>query len=209
MKIRINSIKKENSSINLQLISLHKIISSHQGNIAVKILSILVVAVITSVLVLVLVKTGIISVKGEHEPVEVLNMEFLPLRNVGNIDVKEFSFCQSVDETFNCIAKSSFNFGEQVHFKYLVESAVFDGQVMVVKNYRIKSPSGQLLLDADSKDNFYVDVRSRKPAETITFKDYFTLLGTGETGEYTLELIIENPLIQKKATVVKKFEVVE
>ena len=184
------------------------ILNSHKGNLAIKILSILVVAVITSILVLISVRTGIISVKAEHEPAEVLNMEFLPLRNSGNIDIKEFSFCSTVDEQFNCDPKTSFNFGGQVHFKYAVESTVLDGQVMVVKNYRIKSPSGQLLLDADSRDNFYVDVRSQKTTETVTFKDYFTLLGVSETGEYTLELIIENQLIGKRATLVKKFEVV-
>ena len=177
------------------------------GNVALKILSILVIAVITSILVLISVRTGIISVKAEHEPVDVLNVRFLPLQNSGNIGIKEFSFCASVDEQFNCLPKNRFNFGEEVHFKYVIESTVFDGQVMIVKNYRVRSPSGQLLLDAESKDNFYVDVRSEKRTETVTFKDYFTILGVGESGDYALELIIENPLLDKKTTLTEKFEV--
>ena len=183
--------------------------NNHKANVAVRVLSIFVVIVITSLLVLILVRTGIISVKAEYEPVDVLNTEFLPIRDSGTINLKEFSFCQSIDAEFNCLRKGEFTFGDEVHFKFVIESTVFQNQVMIVKNYRIKSPSGQLLLDANSKDNFYVDVQSDKETETIAFKDYFTLLGAGETGTYTLELIIENPLISKQTTLIETFEVVE
>ena len=45
--------------------------------------------------------------------------------------------------------------------------------------------------------------------ELITFKDYFTLGERSDTGEYTLELVLENPLLQKKMTATKKFMVEE
>jgi hypothetical protein len=178
-----------------------------KANLAVKVLSFLVVVIVTSALVLILVKTGIVSVKAEHEPVQVLNKEFLPSRNSGHLNIREFSFCNFIDDDFNCDIKESFNFGDDVYFKYVVDSTVFDNQVLVVKNYRVRSPSGQLLLDADSKDNFYVDIRSEKRDELVSFKDFFTLLGSGETGFYSLELIIENPLIEKRAVLSEKFEV--
>jgi hypothetical protein len=178
-----------------------------KANVAIKVLSILVIVIVTSALVLVLVRTGVVSVKAEHEPVNVLNTEFIPARNVGHLNIREFSFCSFVDDDFNCDVKNSFNFGDEVHFKYIVDSTIFDSQLLVAKNYRIKGPSGELLLDAESKDNFYVDIRSEKKSELISFKDFFTLLGDGDVGVYTIELIIENPLIEKRATLTEKFEV--
>src|SRR3989344_3441299 len=105
--------KKNKSGTNIRVISR----VSSKGNLAIRILSILIVAIITSFLVLILVKHGIISVKAEYEPVNVLNTQFLPLQSYGTVDVTEFSFCSFVDEQFNCIPKDSFAFGEQVHFR--------------------------------------------------------------------------------------------
>ncbi len=180
---------------------------SNKGNIAVRILSILVVAIITSALVLILVQAGLISVKAEYEPVEVLNVQFLPLRNYGYLEIKDFSFCSQIDDNFNCQQQRQFKFGDNVYFKYQAETTALNGQVMIVKNYRIKNPSGKLLLDASSNNNFYVNERSPSPSKTITFKDFFTLVGQGETGGYTLELILENPLIEQKTILTQEFEV--
>lgn len=180
-----------------------------QGKALIELLVILVVMVITSSVVLILVNAGVISVKAEHEPVSVLNAEFIPVGRAGHLAVKEFSFCETIDDNYICInEKNRFTFNDEVYFKFILETSTFDGEVLVIKNYRLRSPSGELLIDVDAKDNFFFELKSSKQTELITFKDFFIILNDGETGEYTLELVLENPLIDKRTTLVKKFEVV-
>ena len=179
-----------------------------KGSVIIELLIILAVMAITSAVVLLLINSGVISLRTDYEPVQVLNTEFIPVGRAGHLAVREFSFCEGIDDQYICInQRDRFSFGEEIHFKFLLETSTADGQVLVVKNYKVKGPSGELLLDADAKDNFYFEIKSKKKLEIITFKDFFVLLGDGERGEYTLELLLENPLIDKRTTLVKKFVV--
>lgn len=180
-----------------------------KGNAMIELLVVLVVVVITSAVVLVLISSGIISVKAENEDVSLLNTEFIPFGQEGYLAVQNFQFCDSVNVEYQCLnQKDSFVLGEEVHFLFTVESSTHNGDVIIVENYRIKGPLGQLLLDVDAENDFYFDIKSGKATELISFKDYFVVGSSLPSGIYTLELVLENPLIQKKATVVKEFEMV-
>jgi hypothetical protein len=79
----------------------------------------------------------------------------------------------------------------------------------LVENYRIRNPYGEIILDVDQKNNLHFDVSSKERVEMVTFKDYFKLGNDLPLGEYTLELVIENPLLDKKVVRSEKFVVVQ
>ena len=166
------------------------------AKIEVQILVFLIIIVLTSASVLSLIYFGIISPK-ESSGEGVLNTEFVPLGREGYLAVKDFKFCEYVDEKYRCKAKEVFSKGDKVNFAFALESTVQNGVVMIVENYRVKSPSGKVLLEAEDKDNFNYEMNSSKPIESVVFKDYFVLV-EDEKGEYSLELVLENPLIGKK-----------
>ena len=177
-----------------------------QAKIAVEILIILIVILSSSAVVLYLATEGIIPVKGQTQK-SMLNTEFLPHVRDGSIALKDFSFCEDVDKEFNCLSETEdFDFGDEVHFRYVIETATYNGEIKVIKNYRIKAPDGSVIIDAEGDDNFHFDVFSNERKELITFADYF-IINDGPSGEYTLELILENPLLAKKTTLSKRFEV--
>ena len=177
-----------------------------EGKIATQILIMLVVVVLTSAAVFSLVQYGVIKVK-EVEGAQVLNTEFIPYMREGYLAIKEFKFCEDVDENYGCVGeKEDFELGGRIYFRFVIESSIVDGEVMLVENYQLKGPTGEMLLEVDEKNNYYFEVESKKKTELVFFKDYF-IVGAGlEEGEYTLELLMENPLLNKKTTLVKKFE---
>jgi len=183
---------------------------NERGGIAIEVLVMLIVVVVTSAIVLVLVQTGTIAVKAESQDVSLLNTEFIPHGRAGSLVIKEFQFCSFIDEQYNCeFATNDFILGDEVHFLFTVESSVHDGNVMLVENYRVRGPHGNLLLDVDEKNNFHFDLISNDKKELITIADYFTVGGDLEAGEYTLELVLENPLLDKRATLSKTFTMEE
>lgn len=179
------------------------------GNAAIELLVMLVIIVITSGVILYLVHSGIIAVKAEHEEVPILNAEFIPFVREGYLTVKDFRFCSSIDEQYNCLPEQQFSFGEKIYFTFVVESSVYNGEVLIVENYRIKGSDGRVLLDVDEKNNFHFDINSRNKHELIKFKDYFVVNRSWPSGMYTLELVIKNPLLDKTATLTQDFAVVE
>jgi len=180
-----------------------------KGKIVTGILMILVIVVITSAVILLLVKSGVIEVE-EKEEVSVLDMGFIPYVREGFLAVKDFKFCGYVDEGYGCLGEGEeFYLGEEVHFKFIVESSTYGGDIMLVENYRVKGPTGEVLLEVDEKNNFYFDVKSKERKELITFKDYFAVGMDLAEGEYSLELLIENPLLNKKTKLIEKFSLVE
>tara|TARA_Y100000310_G_scaffold296736_1_gene329229 strand:+ start:93 stop:656 length:564 start_codon:yes stop_codon:yes gene_type:complete len=177
-----------------------------RGGIAIEILIMLVVVVVTSAIIFLLVSKGVVSVKADAEQEPLLNTEFIPAGRSGSLAIKEFSFCSFVRDDYQCIGKSkNFPAGKEIYFVFVVESSPHNGQVILVENYRLKDPSGRLLLDVDQKNDFNFEIKSREQKELIAFKDYFILNTEAEKGEYTLELVMENPLLDKKATTVKTF----
>ena len=180
---------------------------NNKGKVIVELLVMLVVIVITSALILYLVQSGTITVKAENNQVSVLNTEFIPMGRGGFLAIKDFKFCNFVDLNYNCIGETeNFFLGSEVYFLFVVETTTVNGQIMVVENYRIKGPNGELLLDVDEKNNFNFDITSNERKESVTFKDFFVVGSDLSAGEYTLELIINNPLLNKKTTSVNKFQ---
>ena len=183
---------------------------STRGGIITQLLVLLIVIVFTSAVLLLLLKTNVLQISTETPQEPILNMEFIPIQRSGFLAVKEFEFCTVIYDDYNCIfPKEFFSPGDEVHFRFVVETSTYNGDVLLIENYRIKSPTGEVMLEIDEKDNFHFDLTSKGEKELITFKDYFTLGERSDTGEYTLELVLENPLLQKKMTATKKFMVEE
>ena len=177
-----------------------------KGKVATELLIMLITVVVTRAIIFLLVQAGVLTVKMEAEQTSVLNTEFIPMGREGSLAVKDFKFCGFVDSDYNCIAESEeFYLGSEIHFIFIIESSTSNGDITVVENYRIKGPEGNILLDVDERNNFNFDIISKEKQELITFKDFFVVGEELVEGEYTLELFIENPLLNKKTTLVKKF----
>lgn len=174
----------------------------------IEFLLILVAVVLTSAVVLFLVQKGIVNVKADTSQQPLLNTEFIPFAREGTLAIKEFQFCQYVDEQYQCLEpKQTFARGEEVHFRFVVESTTSNGAVKIAENYRITSPSGQVILEANTENNFDYDTTSSQTKESLVFKDYFTLGFGLPSGTYNLDLILENPYLIKQVTYTKTFVV--
>lgn len=170
----------------------------------------LIVIVVTSAAMLLLVKFNIITLKTDGAQEPVLNAEFIPYAREGTLVIKEFSFCRSVDDAYNCLGGGAvFIFDEPVYYRFGVESSTFNGDIKIVKNYRIKGPTGEVLLEVGNDQQYQFDVSSNNDKETVLFKDYFVIPSGLPAGEYTLELVVENPLLTKTTTLAQKFVVGE
>ncbi len=176
-----------------------------RGKIAIQVLVILIVIVLTSAVMLVLVKSGVLGVKDSSD--EVLDTEFIPYGKGGSLAIKDFKFCGFVDDSYNCIGEGNkFALGDAVYFTFIVDSSTYDGDIKLVENYRVKDPNGKVVLEVDTKNDFYVNWKTNKASEKITFKDYFTIGTEDSAGKYTFELLISNSLLGKNAKLVKEFE---
>ncbi len=175
-----------------------------EHDMIMELLVLFVVVILTSGVLLLLVHTGVITVKAQ-EDVPVLNTEFIPLSREGALVVKDFSFCRSVEGT-NCLNPAGYFVpGEEIHFTYTVETSATEGQVMLVQNYRVKDPSGVPFIEARQEDNYYMEKNDAGDTEEISLADYFIIHPGSEEGEYTVELVLENPLLNKKVTVSRTF----
>ena len=171
---------------------------------------VLVTIVFTSAVVLILVQADIINVKGQADSPPILNTEFIPLGREGYLGIKEFQFCESIGDKYNCLnERNQFYVPSGIYFRFEVETTPFNNQIMLVENYRIKDANGNVLLEAEDKNNLNFDMRTGKEKESVYFKDRVFIEEGDALGIYTLELIITNPLLDKKVTLVKQFEVVE
>ncbi len=181
-----------------------------RGRIEIELFIVLITMVVTSAVILLLVKAGTIEVKEEVVTEPVLNAEFLPVGKEGFLAVKDFAFCSFVDEDLNCLGRQeAFGKTENVYIRLVVESSVTDGQVLLLRNHRITNPLGEVVLQAEQKDAYALELQSSKNTESIIVADFFVLGTEAVPGEYTLDLILENPLLNKKVTLTKKFMVVE
>jgi len=170
-----------------------------------QILALMILVVLTSAVVLLLVQTGIVSVKADMDDVPILNTEFIPIERSGELVINEIVFCSLVDEMLSCINPlDDFGQGDHFYIHTTVQSSPQNGQIMLVRNYRLVGPEGFSLMEFDAKDNYYFELAS-KEKETITFADYVATLPDFDDGEYTLDITIENPLLNKKIITTKKF----
>ncbi len=181
-----------------------------KGKIEIEVFMVLITMVFTSAIILLLVYSGTITVKEDVSAEPVLNTEFLPVGREGFLAVKEFSFCSYVDENLDCLsAQQQFSALENVYVRFVVESSTFDNQVLLLRNYRIMNPSGNVVLEAEHKNVYNFEATSTKDTEETVFADFFVMGAEAMPGEYTLDVIMENPLLGKKVIVTKRFMIVE
>ena len=181
-----------------------------EGRIEIELFVVLITIVITSAVILLLVKSGTIEVKEDVVTEPVLNMEFLPAGKEGVLAVKDFAFCSYLDENSNCITRQEeFSRNELVYVWFVVESTVTDGQVLLLRNYEMRNPLGEVVLQAEQKNAYNLELSSGRKTENVVFGEFFVLGEDIISGEYPLNIIIENALLNKKITVTKKFMVIE
>ena len=181
-------------------------LNKKHGSATTQVFFLLIAVVFASALILYLIQSGILSVKAQGDQVPLLNTQFIPIERQGSLAIKDFQFCRYVDEQFNCPEPQEiFNPGDEVHFKFVAESSTYNGEIMIVENYQLKAPNGEIILNVDQKNTF--DFNSNKPKELINLKDYFTILSGSPAGQYTVTLNLENPLLDKKTVLVKMFTV--
>ena len=182
----------------------------NRGKIEVELFIVLITIVVTSAVILLLVKAGAIEVKEEVVAEPVLNTEFLPVGREGFLAVKDFAFCSFIDAELNCLGRpEEFDKTENVYVWFVVESTVYNSQVLMARNYRIRDPTGIVIFEAENKNTYHFELDSDKNAEQVVFTDYFVIGQDAVTGEYTLDVMVENPLLGKKITLTKKFMMVE
>jgi len=177
-----------------------------KGRVFVQILILLIVIVFTSAVVLLLINLDVINVSDKGST-SLLDTEFIPVGGrVGFLAVKEFDFCGFINEDFECFGEGEeFLSGEDVYVRFLVESSTSNGQVMLVRNYRMINPSGEVILELDQKNDYNYETKTDQERERIAFADFFPTDENFEEGEYSLEIVIVNPLLKKEIVVTKKF----
>ncbi|MBU0470832.1 MAG: hypothetical protein KKA62_01775 [Nanoarchaeota archaeon] len=181
-----------------------------RGRIATEILVFMILVVAVSAVIFFLVSIGAIKVKENVPTQPILNTEFLPGSRSGYLALKTFEFCDFVGSNFECEeTKNEFRRAENVYVRFLVESSTYNRDVALIRNYQILNPLGEVVFEADQKNNYFFEITSNKQSEPVVFADYFVMDDDAQLGEYTLKVIIENPLLDKKVMANKKFMVVE
>ena len=178
-----------------------------QAGMVVQVLIMLILVVLTSITVLFFVKTGFIEVKGQVNE-QILYLEFLPFQREGTLNIRNFQFCDYIEES-QCYGSNQFYLPADVHFLFIVESTVYNGEIKLIENYQIKDHLGRIILEVDDGDNFHFDLSSDRVTEEIVFTDFFTVNEELKPGTYTLDLIVENSILDKKITLSREFEIME
>ena len=181
-----------------------------KGGLAIESLAALVLVVFTAAGVFFLVSSGMLSVEGStgssgsSVSESLLNVEFIPVSAGGVLVTENFKFCAL--ENLDQICRSErdvFYLGEEVHFSFEVISSAMNGRIEVYETYQVYGPDGSLLLSVDDVDDIKYEVTTSESLESIFFHDYFVLGDESPIGEYTLELVMKNPLVSKESAVRK------
>ncbi|MBI2151336.1 hypothetical protein HYU21_01265 [Candidatus Woesearchaeota archaeon] len=176
-----------------------------------QILGLLIMIVLTSAGILFLVKENIITVRASGSSTkpmsnEMLNTNFLPLGRIGELNLKQFQFCELADEKFQCHnEKDTFLPGEKVYVIFLVESSTHNNQILLQRNYLLRNPQGEVILEMEEKNTQRLELKSNRNIEKVAFADYITTEKDYSSGTYSLEVIVENSLLGKKFTAKKEF----
>lgn len=176
-----------------------------KGGIAIKILILLVVIVVTSASILLLIRYEVLNVnEGPQE--QILNTEFIPSGREGTVAVKDFSFCSEIDDSYKCIGpRSNFLIGERIHLRFTIETTPYNEDVIIVQNSRVLGPDGNVILEAESKSDYEFIGKSNSQIEDINFRDFLISEDGDELGTYTFELLIANPILDKRVKIVEEF----
>lgn len=188
---------------------------SKKGGLAIESLVLLVTVLFTSAAVFYLVQSGIVSVEGSSDTYAAqdmfLNVEFLPIAKGGTLAIQEFSLCYDEDVNFDKLSckedRELFFPGDEIHFTYQVISSSYLGTISLTENYRLLGPNGEIILDVAAVNDIEYEAIADENVEAVKFRDYFVLGEDEPVGEYTLELIITNTLINKEAILRKKITV--
>lgn len=181
-----------------------------RGRIEIELFIVLITIVVTSAAILLLVKSGTIEVKDEVAVEPVLNTEFLPTGRDGFLAVKDFAFCSYVDADLNCLGRQEeFGKAENVYVWFVVGSSVTNRQVIILRNYKMINPLGEVILQSEQKNAHNLELSSGRETENVAFGEFFVLGEDAVAGEYSLDVMVENPLLGKKVTLTKKFMLIE
>lgn len=182
--------------------------SNKKGFSLIEFLISLIMVTLVSGTIFWLTYAGVIPVKMEEEKLLMPLGEMLPFYSEKVLEISEFKFCQSVDQFYQCQNESDkFKLGQYVTFRFKVRTETVYNQIKLVENFRVIAPNTEVVYEAKEENKFVFQAESKKNEENILFKDFFYLKEDFPSGTYLLELIIENPLIEKKINLVKKFEV--
>ena len=175
-----------------------------------EVLLFLITVMVTSGVVLLLVQQGILSVRADVLDEPLLNTEFIPFERGGELHITKILFCDAIDEQFTCEHETNlFKPGQNVYVLFVAQSSTSNHDIMLVRNYRLLNPGGSLLVESDEKNTYHIDITSDRDEEQVVFSNYFGLPQDAVVGEYTLDVIVENPLLQKKVMVRTTFRVDE
>ncbi len=158
--------------------------------LVVRVMIVLVLLLVGSSLVLILINSGVVSVRADsnYQDVQILNTQFIPVIDNFILKIKDFTFCKKVDlAVFDCLESSRmFHPGEQVNFLFIVKGNLGQ-EVEVVEDYALIDPDGVRILDFQQGGNLQAKL---VPRQDLTIADYFVLSPDAPVGEYTLELLI-------------------
>jgi hypothetical protein len=175
-----------------------------QAKIMVQLLILLVIIVISSAVILTLVKYGVLTPK--ESDVQILNTEFIPVREEAVFTLEEFKFCAYIDEDFNCLdARDVFERGQEVYAHFIITSSTSNGEIFFNRNYRLKDSQDNLIFDFDSGNTYQFSMMSTNTDEQIVTGDLIPTFTSYPTGVYSLDLVVENPLLNKQFTITRQF----
>ncbi|MAG60147.1 hypothetical protein CL619_00010 [archaeon] len=186
-----------------------------KGGLAIESLTLLVTVLFTSAAVFYLVQSGIVSVEGSSGAAasqdQFLNVQFLPIEKGGTLAIQEFSLCYDEDIDYDNLLctddRELFFPGDEVHFTYEVISSSYLGTISLTENYRLLGPNDEIILDVAAVNDIEYEAEADEEVELVKFRDYFVLGDDEPAGEYKLELIITNTLIEKEAVLRKEITV--
>ena len=182
---------------------------SNKGSVLVQVTVIVLVAALTTLVMLLLMNLGVFEEQPENEQVSLLNTQFIPLERGGDLQIRQIDFCKRVDTEFNCYTKTtSFVKGEDVYIRFLVETSAYQGQVLLVRNYRIVDPLGNVIQDLEQQ-NAYVYEEATPNQRSVAFADKLTFFADDLVGEYAIEMVVESPLLDKRVAIVKRIMIEE
>ena len=128
-----------------------------KASVMIELLVFLIIAVFLSASILFLIKSGIIHTKDSYEDVNLLNTEFLPLGRGGSLLIKDLSFCSYVNQDFHCFEKDDFYTGETVYVRFVVESSVTSGEVLLNRKYVLKNPQGETVIIVEESSSYQIN----------------------------------------------------
>lgn len=179
-----------------------------KGSVWLQVIVIVGVAALTTAIMLLLIHFDVLSPQAQEQQVNVLNAEFIPLERTGDLQIRQVDLCNYVDTKFNCYNKTElFQRDDNIYLRFLVESSVYQGEIMIARNYRVINPEGNIILDLEQQNSYTFRQESPKESQAVAFADYFTLGNNPQIGQYQIEIIVENPLLNKKVTIIKRFDV--